>query len=265
VERLEHVLWLGGPPGSGKTMVALRLARRRGLRWYGADTRTWAHVDRGRAAGIEAAGGWHRLGPADRWDVADDRELLARSFRRERGPMVVDDLRALPGSPLVVAEGSTLPASDVEPGRALWLLPTRDFQEARLGERGAPPRWVRLSLLLRDEIEFEAREHGVPVLVVDGSRSLDETVAVVEARFASALETGRRAGSAAERRALLREANESVEAQVRGYFERPWAVGDPDETVRELVCECGDPACAATVERPLRALAAGAVLAPGHG
>jgi len=265
VARLGQVLWLGGPPGSGKTTVALRLARRHGLRWYGADTRTWAHVDRGLAAGIEAAGVWHRLGPEERWDVADDRELLARSFRRERGPMVVDDLGALTESPLVVAEGSTLPVAEADPARALWLVPTRAFQEARLRERGARPPWARLSLLLRDEIEREAREHGVPVVVVDGSRSLDETVAVVEARFASALETGPRAASAAERRALLREANESVEAQVRGYFERPWAAGDPDETVRELLCECGDPACAATVEGPLRALVAGPVLAPGHG
>jgi adenylate kinase family enzyme len=42
------VLWIGGPPGAGKSTVARHLARRRGLRWYQADTHTWTHRDRAR-------------------------------------------------------------------------------------------------------------------------------------------------------------------------------------------------------------------------
>jgi adenylylsulfate kinase-like enzyme len=43
VEPLRHVLWIGGAPGSGKTTIATRLARRHGLRLYSADTKTWEH------------------------------------------------------------------------------------------------------------------------------------------------------------------------------------------------------------------------------
>src|SRR4249920_1458759 len=125
---LQHVLWIGGPPGSGKTAVATRLARRHGLRWYSSDTRTWRHRDRALREGSPAASRWEALTPEERWQPGPA-ELLELWLHAERGPMVVDDLRGLPASPLVVAEGSALAASAVaDPSRAVWLLPTADFQ-----------------------------------------------------------------------------------------------------------------------------------------
>jgi hypothetical protein len=183
--------------------------------------------------------------------------------------MVVEDLRAWPDSPLVVAEGSTLPAAAISSGEAeranaLWLVSTRDFQDEQLRRRNAPPGPARGFRLLRDQIEREAREHGVPVFVVDGSRSLDETAAAADERFRVTLAAGPCASTLDERRALLREANESIDAQVRGHLARPWADGDADGSVRELFCECGEPSCEATLALPLGSLAAGPVLAPGH-
>jgi hypothetical protein len=72
--------------------------------------------------------------PERRWAGSTPHELLEGSLHRERGPMVVDDLGDLPGSPLVVAEGSQLPAWALSSGiaersRAVWLLPTRQFQQ----------------------------------------------------------------------------------------------------------------------------------------
>lgn len=52
---MRHVLWIGGPPASGKTTVATSLARTHGLRLYSADTRTWSHRDRALAAADPAA------------------------------------------------------------------------------------------------------------------------------------------------------------------------------------------------------------------
>ena len=262
-------MWIGGPPGAGKTAVATRLARRHGLRWYGADTRTWVHRDRALAAGIPAAARWESLAPERRWDAPAD-ELLAMSLHRERGSMVVDDLRALPTSPLVVAEGSCLPAAAVssgiaDPSRAIWLVPSPRFQQALLAERATSSGAARLFELLASVIEGEAREHGAPILVVDGSQDVEKTTDCVEALFADALAAGPRAGTIAERRDLLREANEALAAQVRGYYARPWASGDPESVARSFLCECGDPACGADVTRPVGELAAGPVLAPGHG
>jgi hypothetical protein len=184
--------------------------------------------------------------------------------------MVLDDLRALPDSPLVVAEGSTLPAQAVSSGiadrsRAVWLLPTADFQRALLGARGTPPGPTALYRLLQEKIAREASEHGAPTLIVDGSLDLEATVAAVEELFAVALAEGPRAETHVERRALLREANEAIVTQVHGYYARPWAEGDAQSVVREFLCECGSTSCHASVHVPVAAIMAGAVLAPGHG
>jgi hypothetical protein len=268
VTALPHVLWIGGAPGAGKSSVATRIVRRYGLRWYGADTRTWLHRDRALRAGSVAAHRWEAMSPHERERV-DPAELIAMSLHAERGPMVIDDLQGLPAAPLVVADGSTLPAYAVsagiaDPARAVWLMPTREFQRAAFAGRGVRPGAAALYLLLRDVIEREAREHGVRTLTVDGTRDLAWTVAAVEDLLADALATGPGEPARAGRRALLREVNETIVGQVRGYYARPWAVGDADRVVREFICECGDRTCEADVAADVRTASRGPLRAPGH-
>ena len=199
------------------------------------------------------------------------------SLHHERGPMVVDDVRRLPSSPLAVAEGSTvMPAAvlgaGVEPSRALWLLPTDEFRQARLDERDAPPE-VRESLdavyrLVADTIERQVEEVGAPALLLDGSLTVEATLAAVEQHFAGALAAGARAESNDERRTLTREANEALVAQVHGYVARPYTEGTAEQIARPFACECDDPECDALLELTVaeweRAATLGPVLAKGH-
>jgi len=183
--------------------------------------------------------------------------------------MVIDDLRALPTSPLVVAEGSTLPPSAVADGiaersRAIWLIPSAEFQRAQLAARKTTGGHAHLYLLLGEIIEREAREDSAPILGVDGSRRIAETADAVERLFGDALAEGPCAHTRPERKALLHETNEATAAQVRDYYTRPWAEGNPEAVIREFVCECGDPACIADVRLPVGELGAGPALAPDY-
>lgn len=216
---------------------------------------------------------WEALRGEGRHHDGDPGEVLARSLHRERGPMVVDDLRALPHSPLVVAEGTTVPAAAVSSGlaersRAVWLIPTLEFQRDRLDERGGPAAEQALFRLLAETIESEASDHDAPILSVDISRGIEEMVAAVEERFGAAIAAGPTAQTTAERRALLRHANEAIVSQCLGFLARPWSHGDAESFEREFVCECDDPECAEGVELAVaafvRASRTGTVLAAAH-
>jgi hypothetical protein len=266
---VEHVLWIGGPPASGKTTIATRLARRHGVRLYCADTRTWRHRDRAIRAGNAAARKWESLTPVERWEQSTPAEMLDMSLHRVRAPMVLDDVRALPRSPLIIAEGSPVPAAAVSSGtiehaRAVWLLPTVEFQQARLDAAGTTGGHARLYRDLRAVIEREAHDNNVATITVDGSMDVAEMTTAVERLFADSLSRGPRAETPAERQGLLREMNDAVIEQIRGYHARPWAGGDPETIARAFACECGRPSCEATVVLTVGEAATRRAFAPEH-
>lgn len=272
-----NAVWIGGPPGSGKTAVATHLARRHGLRWYNADTRTWGHRDRALRAGHAAAQRWESMTPDKRWVTATPEEIAELTLDRERGRMIAEDVARLPRTPMIVAEVSPLRptnVADADAGRwrSVWLLPRFELLRERLeahGLRGdvsdphrARENAVRRALLDTAEIERQAR--SLAIVELGGSQAIEETVALVKEVFAEALAAGPLAEIVAERRALLRDANEAVVSQMLAYFARPWVEGDVESAVRPFLCECADPDCDPTVERPVTALPDEPLLAPGH-
>jgi hypothetical protein len=148
--------------------------------------------------------------------------------------------------------------------RSLWLLPTTPLFEARLARRYSADGPKRLDRLLRRQIQDEAKVHDVPVVTVDGSLGIDELTMTVSDHFRAALAVGPRAATGDERRVLLREMNESVVHQIRGYYARPWAEGNPDLVRRTFVCECGQPECEADAVATVAETAATPVFAAGH-
>lgn len=209
---LRHVLWIGGPPDCGKTTIADRLAERYGLQVYHFDRHEPAHFGRADPARHPALTAAHpdRMSPEERW-LGSPPEAMARDTLAcwtERFGMAVDDLRAMPVVPPIVAEGPGLFPDCVLPyladrRRAIWLVPAEGFKRASVVRRGKPgsrhqtsdPERAQRNLLARDLImgayvRERAAALDLTLVEVDGSRDLDGMTALVARHFDLWLSSG---------------------------------------------------------------------------
>ena len=202
-ERLSHVLWLGGGPQAGKTTLSRLLAGKWDLKIYNLDWHAVREHDLRSSPAVEA---FRRLSMDERWAKPSIDELVDRSIAiwQEGFAIVLRDLLALPTSRAIVAEGPgafpwCVAPVIASPSQALFLVPTRERREIVATRRWGPGQVERFpgivereralaKVAARDEI-LDARiassctELGLRCERVDGTRDLDESLALVEEQF----------------------------------------------------------------------------------
>jgi 2-phosphoglycerate kinase len=139
---MDHVYWIGGGSGAGKSTVAQRIAAEHGLRYYSTDAVMGDHAARSTR---DSAPELHRFLAMDmdeRWATRSPEVMLETFhwFRGEGFEHIVEDLTATPEP--VVAEGFRLLPELVVPllansDQAVWLLPTPEFRRHAFDTRGS--------------------------------------------------------------------------------------------------------------------------------
>jgi 2-phosphoglycerate kinase len=195
-ERLQHVYWIGGGSGAGKSTIARRIAARHGLRVYATDD---VMADHARRSTREDCPLLHRFMAMDldeRWVNRAPRTMLETFpwFRGEGFDLIIEDLLRLPRAPGVIVEGFRLLPRLVAPllsapAHAVWLLPTPAFREAVVERRGGSawgflarttdPDTALRNLLERDRmftdiLREETARLAVPGIEVDATMTGDE-------------------------------------------------------------------------------------------
>jgi hypothetical protein len=198
------VYWIGGSPCSGKSSVAEAIANKYGFASYNCDEAYFRHLEsispdlfprlfRARQASPEEV--WILRGVDQQ--IEDEIELY-----REEFPLILNDLEAMPPTPSVIAEGAALlPSMVAKAGisgdRALWIVPTEAFQFEHYARRPwrhdvvkdcshpqlAWENWMARDAGFAKAVATEANDLGFEVITVDGSRSIAETVRLVEEHF----------------------------------------------------------------------------------
>ncbi len=208
-QALSHVLWIGGATDTGKTTISQIIAGRHGLQLYNYDRHDLPQMER-----LAQANARYRTflsaSPDENWVRPEPEDLLRFTLQafRDRFPLVVEDLLALPVEPMVVAEGHGLTPELISPvlssnRQAIWLVPTEAFKWASMKRRNKPSFRDRTSdperatenvfrrdMLLAERVHAQAQSRGLTVVEIDGSRSAEEMATLIERHFEPLLPIG---------------------------------------------------------------------------
>ena len=204
-ERLQHVYWIGGGSGAGKSTIARRIAAQHGFLVYATDDVMADHARRSTSDDAPLLHGFMAMDMDERWVNRSPKTMLDTFhwFRGECFNMIVEDVLRLPRQPGVIVEGFRLLPRLVKPlvgvpAHAVWLLPTPDFRQSVLTSRGGstsgfvsktndPERALR-NLLERDRmftqiLREETARLEVSAIEVDATLTEDGLVTRVAEAF----------------------------------------------------------------------------------
>jgi len=189
-----QIYYLGGSPCSGKSTIAERLAERYSLHYFNCDA---AFADHLQASDPVEQPTLHRLRTmtSDEIWLVPVADQLARviAIYREEFSLLLADFRALPADQPILAEGAALLPELVvqDPTRAqhaAWIVPTAAFQQQHYAQRPwvadvlkasrdpqqAFANWMARDAAFADHIAATTRAAELPLLRVDGSRTIEE-------------------------------------------------------------------------------------------
>jgi 2-phosphoglycerate kinase len=200
--RLQHVYWIGGGSGAGKSTIARRIAAQHGLHVYSTDEVMPDHASRSTPEDAPYLSRFKTMDMDERW-VNRSPVIMLETFHWFRGEgfgLIVEDLLRLLADTGVIAEGFRLLPYLVkpllaEPGHAVWLLPTPEFRRAAFDRRGweiprktSDPELAQRNLLERDRIFTdrlvdETKRLELPVIKIDTAMNEGELVRRVTQAF----------------------------------------------------------------------------------
>jgi 2-phosphoglycerate kinase len=200
---LGKIFWLGGSPCSGKTSISHILASRFDLDVYQVDEAFETYAQRLDPAHQPALAKWCESSWDQRWTRPIDKlvqDVIA--CYREHFALICDDVLNMPNGKSLLVEGTALlprPVASLLTKRshAIWVIPSADFQRAHYSERkwardivaqcsdpeAAFHNWMERDIRFAGWLEAEAARLDLPMLRVDGNRTLQQNAQAVAMHF----------------------------------------------------------------------------------
>jgi hypothetical protein len=261
---LQHVLWLGGMSGVGKTTAARAIAREYDVALYSLDAHAYDHAARADSDRHPALMSFSTLSPDELW-VTPSPEAIAERFwqaSREQFELVVEDLLALPADAPIIADGPQLVPEVVAPvlrsrEHALFVVADASLQRELVTNRGsltyaatadadrARENRLERDRILAERVRADAAAHRLAVAAV---AHLADTRQRIEQHFGEPLRQWLARGDRGDVAARRRRENDARVRQWRLHAEHFPAAADVEA---EFACECGAYGCTVIVTRTL--------------
>lgn len=200
--KLENVFWLGGSPCAGKSSISEIIASRFGFDVYHVDEAFEVHAQRFDPIRHPTLAKWSASSWNQRWMQPLDRlvqDVIA--CYQEHFTLILEDVFSLPNRPLLVEGTALLPRQVTRvlsrESRAIWLIPTTDFQRAHYSERDWARRvvaqcsnpdlafhnWMERDIRFAKWVKAEASVLQLPLLSIDRNRTIEENAEAVAGHF----------------------------------------------------------------------------------
>lgn len=202
-QELSHVYWLVGSPCAGKSSLANSLVATYGWQLYRGDDTYEHHASIATPEQYPTFSKITRLSSDAFWmrPLAQQLSEKIQSYQEEF-PLIMADLLTFSKTKPVVAEGTALLPGLVapllsSPHQAIGLVPTPEFQVKcylqrmwvkELVAKATYPEhtfalWMQRNVHFAAYVAQEALAHDLLAIQVDGSRSLEEQMLMVEQHF----------------------------------------------------------------------------------
>lgn len=199
----KNIYWIGGSPCCGKSSITELIVKNHGFEYYKCDDRLDEYVKRGTSRNIEIMNKFASMSIDEIWlrnvenQVADEFD-----FYRETFAFIEEDLAKLPTDKPVILEGAALLPElmkmvNIDPNKYICIVPNKTFQIEKYSQRGwvqdylkdcsdpkqAFENWMNRDIEFALKVKEDAIQKGLEVIVVDGSKSLEENYEYVKAHF----------------------------------------------------------------------------------
>lgn len=203
MQKFENIYWIGGSPCSGKSSIAEKIVDKYGFEYYKCDDYMWNHIDIGVSRNIPIMHKLKNLRIDELWlrnieEMVDD-EI---EFYNEEFSIIEEELLLLPRDKNIIVEGAAIMPQIVaekyiERDKYICIVPTREFQLEKYRLRKwirdflkgysdselAFSNWMDRDSKFADIVKEYSYTKGFEVLIVDGSKSLEENVISVLKHF----------------------------------------------------------------------------------
>lgn len=200
----QNIYWIGGSPCSGKSSIAELLCQKFGFTYYKCDDHLERYLKIGLSNHISIMEKFSRMTLDETWIERNIGEQVEDeiAFYRASANIILDDVNTMIDEKGLVVEGAAITpefivSHNIDFDHYVCIVPTKAFQIDNYKKRDwakeylkstsqpqlAFENWMARDASFAMQISKQARENNMNIIVVDGSKSIQDNYDIVVEMF----------------------------------------------------------------------------------